>query len=167
MLSALDCFGTKAEETKMLMSDVALSRRTVARRIEQMSAQSFDSLKSNLDSCLFFSAALDESTDVADMSQLLIFVRFIDSDFKISEELLKCVTMKSTTRGLDIFEAFMTTIQDFVAIEKLVSVCTDGAPAMKSTGVGFVGQIKRLDPKIQSFHCIIHQEALCAKKKSS
>ncbi|KAJ4947892.1 hypothetical protein JOQ06_009923, partial [Pogonophryne albipinna] len=46
----------------------------------------------------------------------------------------------------------------------LVSVATDGAPSMTGAQKGFVALLqKSLDRKLLTFHCILHQEALCAQ----
>ena len=50
-------------------------------------------------------------------------------------------------------------------LEKLVSVTTDGAPAMIGRHTGFIAHCKG-DTEFSNFlhyHCIIHQQALCAK----
>jgi hypothetical protein len=47
--------------------------------------------------------ALDESTDTRDTAQLLIFVRGIDAEFEINEELAERQSLKGTTTGEDIF----------------------------------------------------------------
>jgi len=47
---------------------------------------------------------LDESTDVDDTGQLLIFVWGISENFEITEELLSMESMKDITTGGDIFE---------------------------------------------------------------
>jgi hypothetical protein len=52
-----------------------------------------------------------------------------------------------------------------VSIHKLVSIITDGAPAMTGENVGFIGLCKK-DPAFPiffSYHCVIHQQALCTK----
>lgn len=50
-------------------------------------------------------------------------------------------------------------------LEKLVSVTTDGAPVMTSRHAGFAAQCKGDPdfPKFLHYHCIIHQQAICAK----
>ena len=60
--------------------------------------------------CVYFSLALDESTDVRDVSQLLVFVRSIDSQFNVSEELLGLLPLFTTTKGSDIYEALNSLI---------------------------------------------------------
>ena len=58
------------------------------RRIEELAADIESSL---LKRCLkfeTFSLAINESTDVTDVPQLAVFVRGVDSDFNVTEEVL-------------------------------------------------------------------------------
>lgn len=54
-------------------------------------------------------------------------------------------------------------------LSKLDCVCTDGAPSMVGKHNGFVAMLKKymsengIDHKLISYHCILHQENLCAK----
>lgn len=69
---------------------VSLSRRTVTRRSFDIHDHVEGKLKQFMHDCMYL--ALDESTDVMDVSQLLIFTRTIDSSFEVHEELLKLVS---------------------------------------------------------------------------
>lgn len=77
-----------------LLDSVSLSQRTVARRVEEIAEKltEFD--------C--FSLALNESCDVCETAQLLIFLRGIQ-DFETTEELAAMQSMKGTTTGQDSF----------------------------------------------------------------
>ena len=47
---------------------------------------------------------------------------------------------------------------------KVVSVTTDGAPSMTGKKAGFVSLFtKEIGHAVIGFHCIIHEESLCAK----
>ena len=49
-------------------------------------------------------------------------------------------------------------------MDKLILVCTDGAPCMVGKNRGFVALLHEHEKRpILSFHCILHQEALCAQ----
>ena len=48
--------------------------------------------------------ALDESTDVNDYAQLAIFVRGVNNQFEVTEELLCVKTMQGRTTAKDVFE---------------------------------------------------------------
>ncbi|CAH1987888.1 unnamed protein product, partial [Acanthoscelides obtectus] len=116
-----------------------------------------------------YSIALDESKDISDTAQLAVFVRGVETDFTITEELLDVIPLKDTTTGEDMFGAVEDTMNDMgLPLKNLRGVATDGAPATLSEAQGFTGRMKRKVrdaglPPISSVHCILHQEQLCAK----
>ena len=149
---------------KNKVDNIALSRNTVMRRIDDMGQDVSTQIVSGLQNCKYFSLALDESCDITDNAQLSIFVRYTNNDFDCVEELLDLRQLVSTT-GEDIFEELKNVIEfNKVEWKKLDSVCTDGAPCMTGRIKGFVTLLENyLERKVFKYHCIIHQEALCAK----
>ena len=55
--------------------------------------------------------------------------------------------------------------ENYLTWENFVSLCTDGAPSMIGRQSGFVALFRQEigKPNLISYHCIIHQQALCAK----
>lgn len=53
-------------------------------------------------------------------------------------------------------------------MKKLVGLATDGAPAMVGVHKGFIALCRKDSdmPKFASYHCIIHQQALCGQFSS-
>ena len=51
----------------------------------------------------YFSLALDESTDVTDTAQLLVFVRGVDEEFQTTQELAGLASLHGQTTGQEIF----------------------------------------------------------------
>lgn len=100
----LDVYSQVCPDHRKKFEEVSFSRTTVARRIEVMSKQLTSKLKGRVPSVQIFSLALNESTDIDDTAQLLIFVRSISENFEITEELLSLESMKCTTTGENIFE---------------------------------------------------------------
>ena len=119
--------------------EVSLSRRTVARRIKAIGEDLTSQLKELVPSFQLFSLALDESTDIDDTAQLLIFVRGITENFEITEKLLSMESMKDTTTGEDIFECVENTFRTMeLPWQKMVSVTTDGCPSLTGKNVGLL-----------------------------
>ena len=152
-----------------LFEAVSLSASTVTRRIEEMSDNLRSQLLSVKDKFECFSIALDESCDVSDTSQMLVFIRGIDKDFQITEELAALHSLKGTTTGLDVFERLQETLRSLnLDWNKLTSVTTDGAKSMVGRLTGLIGRINTQMEDIGvnfpiALHCIIHQQALRAK----
>lgn len=144
---------------------VPLSRQTVSRRVNVLSVNVKQKLQVMINNCRYFSLCLDESTDVTDISQLLIYIRLIQNDFSVHEELLALKPLHDTTKGTDIYAAFMAAINDFGTnlLNKCSCIVTDGAPAMTGLINGLVGLLKTNGINCPTLHCIIHQEALCGK----
>ena len=120
-------------------------------------------VKDIVQQCKYFSLALDESIDVCDTNQLLIFIRTIDNNFTIHEELLQAVPLQGTAKGSDIYSSVVAVTSAYGGFEKCSSVVTDGAPAMVGRNNGLVGLLRTNGVSCLTFHCIIHQEVLCTK----
>ena len=157
-------------EHRQKFEEVSLSRRTVARRIKAIGKDLTSQLKGLVPSFQLFSLALDESTDIDDTAQLLIFVRGISENFEFTEELLSMESMKDTTTGEDIFECVKNAFRTMeLPWQKMASVTTDGCPSLTGKNVGL---LKRLSDRVAEvdctrelifLHCIIHQEVLSEK----
>jgi hypothetical protein len=66
------------------------------------------------------------------------------NDGSIKEELSKPILLHGKTRGEDIFQSFYASLLEMnVTIHKLMSITTDGAPAMTSENVGLTGLCKK------------------------
>lgn len=111
---------------------------------------------------------MDESCDIRDTAQLLIFIRGIIADFKITQELAGMQSMKSTKTGRDVYSEVVACIENLaLKWEGMVGVTTDGCPNLTGRHVGL---LKRLQDKVYEMnpnqklvflHCIIHQQVLC------
>ena len=106
---------------------------------------------------------MGESTDVSDISQLLVCIRTADENLIVCEELFKTCSPYGFAKGIDIFNNLVSVIESYEGFEKCESVVTDGARAMTGQGIGLAGILKNHAVNCPMFHCIIHQEALCAK----
>ena len=123
---------------KHLAEQTSLSRFTVLRKTNDLSDNIKEILKERLKSCEAFSLALDESIDISDTAQLVIFNRSVTADFDIVEELLDMASLSSTTTGQDICEQVLKVVEKIeLNPAKLCGVTTDGAPSMTGRINGF------------------------------
>ena len=142
-----------------------MSKQTITRHIEELSRDVCEQVKDRAHACSFFSLAFDESADICDVAQLSIFERRIDDNFNVFEELIGFESLHGKTRGSDIFEKVKLCLESQqLHLNKLLGVCTDGAPSMIGKAAGAVALLERfLGRPLQKYHCIIHQESLCGK----
>ncbi|XP_076063290.1 zinc finger BED domain-containing protein 5-like [Oratosquilla oratoria] len=141
---------------------ISLSNDTVKKRIDELSqdikVQTLDQVRASP----VFAIQCDETTDVAQCSQLLMYARFVSGN-NIKEEIMFCHQMESFTTAEAIFDVISDFFQENqLSWESLVGVCTDGAPAMRGLRSGFVTKVKERNPSVMSTHCILHREALAS-----
>ncbi|CAK1591742.1 unnamed protein product [Parnassius mnemosyne] len=125
-------------EIKQKFSQIPLSDNTVKRRIDDMAEDIKKQVVEAVTESTFYAIQLDESTDIAQCCQLLVFVRYMQNE-TIKDELLFSTELTTTTKAIDI----MTAVSDFFAKhelswQKLMGVCTDGAPTMLGSRSGFI-----------------------------
>ncbi|KAF7689935.1 General transcription factor II-I repeat domain-containing protein 2 [Cucumispora dikerogammari] len=118
-------------EQKQKFESIPLSRKTVVKRINQSSENLMNQLRDVSKEFLCYSLALDESTDLQDTAQLLIFIRRIKNRFEITEELLGVESLKGTTTGRDSFGAVENCVEKSgLQWKNMFSVTTVGAAAL-------------------------------------
>ena len=89
---------------------------------------------------MWYSLALDESTDLSSTSQLLVFIRGVNLDFHITEELASVCSMHGTTIREDIFMKVQKTLQGYnLQLNQLRCVTVDGGKNMAGVRKGLVG----------------------------
>lgn len=151
------------EKAAKEIKKIPLSNNTVKRRIVDMSNNIEEQLSLKLQECTYFALQVDESTDVTNMAQLLVFVRF-DYNEEVMEEFLFCKPLESNTTAELIFKAINEYVLKVgIPWSKCIGLCTDGAKAMTGRLTGLAVKIKEVAPECKSTHCVIHREALAAK----
>ncbi|GBN82742.1 Zinc finger BED domain-containing protein 5 [Araneus ventricosus] len=106
---------------------------------------------------------VNESTDVSDMSILLVIARYLNVN-ELEENLLLCYPFTKRCTGEDIFNA----IQDYLCENeidwaKFCGICTDCGKFMSGCYEGLRGRIKTVAPHVTWSHCCIHSQSLAAK----
>ncbi|XP_068603631.1 general transcription factor II-I repeat domain-containing protein 2B-like [Brachionichthys hirsutus] len=155
-------------EKKDAVERLSLSRKAVTKMIEDIAGNLELQLRSKAHHFDFFSLALSQSCDVSDTAQVLVFVRGITKDLKVTEELAAVWPMKGTTTGSDL-SAMVTRCLDKLGLgwDRLAGVTTDGSPNPTGGNVGLWKQmqdkVSEMNPVLEFFFltCIIQQNVLC------
>ena len=77
----------------------------MAERISDLSSDIYDQLCEKAKCISAYSVALHETTDITDTAQLAIYVRGVDDNFELMEELLTVIPMHGQTPAKEISPA--------------------------------------------------------------
>ncbi|KAI5104474.1 protein transcription factor II-I repeat domain-containing protein 2B-like protein [Silurus meridionalis] len=118
-------------EKKGQFSNISLSANTVAERISDLSNDIYDQLCEKAKCFSEYSVALDETTDITDTAQLAMYVRGVNDNFEVMEELLRVIPMHGRTTAQEIFCQLCDAIKNAgLPWKRFVGITTDGAPSM-------------------------------------
>ena len=156
-------------EKRQAFASISLTKKRYRKDFRSLS-EFKQPIKNKIKKFIAFSVAIDKSTDINNVAQLAIFIRGVEKTLIVFEEFVEMVPMLCTTTAADIFTSPVGTL-DRVGVDwsHAVSLATDGAPAMIGRKAGVITMFRE---KVQSaragtdfwtFHCILHQEALCCK----
>lgn len=142
---------------------IPLSDNTVKRRIDLMSENILKQLVHQVIAANKFSIQIDESVDIQNNAQLMVFIRYRSSD-DFREDFLFCEPLLTTATGLDIFnkvDGFFR--KNNLAWCNCVGICSDGAPAMLGNRIGFCKRVQELNSNVVIIHCFLHRENLATR----
>ena len=148
------------------VQQIPLSNDTMTARSAMIAGDIKQQLIANLIEAPCFALQLDETTDISNDAQLIVYCRFPNKSVgKIVKHFLFCLPVGLQTTG----EFNFSKLDEFFQHENLtwnecVAVTTDGAAAMVGKHKGVTALIKQRSPNCMFLHCILHREALAAKK---
>lgn len=158
-------------ERKQGLANASPSEKAAVQPVEDVAGNLWEKLREKIRSFVAYSIAIDEITDINNTTQLAIFIRGVDENFDVSEELLDTVPMTGTKSANEIFLRVEKSLKKFnIDWAKLVSVASTGTPAMVDANDGLVTKLKSKvatvckGSDLKSVCCIIHPESLCAQK---
>lgn len=98
---------------------------------------------------------------------LIGFVRHVH-EFKIVENIFCLCSLQSRTTAEEIFRAIDEVMRKFhLDWKNLISLCTDGAPAMIGVRSGLAIKVAEVaNENFEAIHCILHREALASESMS-
>ena len=106
----LDAISVVFPEVRSKVEAISLSQRSIACCIDTIAVNIQDQLLISIEDFQWFSIALDESTDLQDIAQLLIYIRGINENFQITEELLTIESLEGTTTGKDMYNRVISSL---------------------------------------------------------
>uniref|UniRef100_K7FW51 DUF4371 domain-containing protein n=1 Tax=Pelodiscus sinensis TaxID=13735 RepID=K7FW51_PELSI len=132
-------------EKEVKIKNIAHSNDTI-RRIDEMMEDIRKQITVKIIQKKQFTLQPNESTDISNCTQLMVFVRYINDE---DEKEFCCKEVDIKTTGEEIFNLLNEQIKYRSSWEWCIPVCTDRAAATTS---------------IKCTHCIIHREALASKQ---
>lgn len=156
--------GKEKDELCDKIEKIPLSACTATRRSEILAQDSLSQLEEAICKAPCVGLAVDESTDVSDNAQLLVYIRFLNREKnQFCEDLLGVTPLQTTTKGEDIYLAIKEMLaKRGIEPKQVISITTDGAPAMIGREKGAVARLKEDNADLISYRCIIHQAVLCS-----
>lgn len=156
--------GKQKQELCDKIKQIPMSAKSATKKSEILTEDVLTQLDEAIQKAPCVGLAVDESTDVRDIAQLLVYVRFYNTDLNtFCEDLLGVTPLQTSTRGEDIYLAIKEMLaKRGIEPKKVVSITTDGAPAMIGREKGAVVRLREDNVELIAYHCIIHQTVLCA-----
>jgi hypothetical protein len=108
------------EKLSEALKTIPLSHNTVMRRTESVSEDIKEQLLSRIKRSPKFDLQIDESTDVAGLAQLLVFVTYCFEE-NIQEEFMFCLSLSERCTGNDIFKEMNAISQQKIFLGKTAS----------------------------------------------
>ena len=145
---------------------IPLSDNTTKHRCDGILEDLLKQLLDKLKKAHSYGIQFDETTDISDEVQLIVYCKFINEEAKtIVEHYLCCLKVGVSATALAIFDR-LNQIFDEHGLDRMKykSVFTDGTAAMQGSTNGVIWKIKNSSSDCVSNHCMIHQEALVLKK---
>ncbi|KAL7868071.1 hypothetical protein SRHO_G00094550 [Serrasalmus rhombeus] len=117
-------------DKKQILANLSQSRNTAADRVCEMATDFRTQLSERSKDFTADSLAVDESPDMTDAAQLAIFIRGVDSNLRVPEEILDIKSMHGTT-GEDMFENVCQSVTDMKPLDKLIGLMEQRLCAVK------------------------------------
>ena len=121
-----------------------------------MALQVLREVAQNIQSADFYSIMGDEATDISNVSQLVICLRWVDDDLVAHDEFIGLKEMPCTNADSIVNELKDVLLRMKVRLNKCRGQCYDGCSTMTGNKNGVVLQIKQEELRALYTHCYAH-----------
>ncbi|CAH1958010.1 unnamed protein product [Acanthoscelides obtectus] len=112
------------EDAEQKMRSISLSNNTVKRRLDDIAADINSQIINKVKLSKFFAISCDESNDIVNCAQLIVYVRYIGGDI-IEEEILYSQSLTAGTTSEDIFNAISNFVEKIIWTLHRWRTCND------------------------------------------
>lgn len=154
----------KVAPDSKILKDIKLSRRKCTAIVKNVLCKKETNDLVNLLQKNNFSVLVDETTDISNIKQLCILVRYVDSEFKIRTRLLELVTFNAAdSSASSLYSTFAKCLlEKEIPLKNITGMSCDGASVMVGKYNSFFSRLKNEVPNVLLFKCICHSSALIA-----
>ena len=132
-----------ARKIHEVVNDSALSNNTITRRIQIIAADLKEQILEDFRNSSWTTLEVDELIDITAQAQLQILRRFLKK-CSITEELLACISLETTTTGEDIFNGINKFfVENNLDWNKVIECSMDDATSMMGKNIGLLGILSR------------------------
>jgi hypothetical protein len=121
-----------------------------------MALQVLRDIAKNINAADFYTMMCDEATDVANVSQLVVCLRWVDNELVAHDEFIGLKDMADTSADSIVRELKDVLLRMNLKLGKCRGQCYDGCSTMKGHKNGVVKQIKDCEKRALYTHCYSH-----------
>ena len=113
-------------------------------------------IAASLQSASFFTMMADETTEVSNIEQVVVCLRWVSEKFEVEEEFIGLYEVASTGAEV-IYGAIADVLLRLnLSISKVSGQCCDGAATMSGRKSGVVTRLCSAEPRAVFTHCYVH-----------
>ena len=140
------------------------SQRIIQEFLEVLVRQIEHKQLQELKSSMFYSIMIDESTDVAVLSEMVVYACYVTATKTIKTAFMNIINLFNGTA-----ETIEKAVLDYMeskdlALARRAGLGTDVAKVMTGRVNGIAARLKRRQPMLTSIHCVCHRLALAASQ---
>ena len=124
--------------------------------MQTMALKILREIATNLQDSDFFTMMCDEATDVKNVSQLVVCLRWVDENLNAHDEFIGLNDMPSTDADSVVRELKDVLLRMHLKLEKCRGQCYDGCSTMSGAKSGVAVQIKNEESRALDIHCYAH-----------